>query len=316
MTARSHTEAPHAPKVGRVARFLGRFHVTGVFWYRFPNWGVTVLPRWGRTIFVALFTTFFFFALIRIRRAIASNLVAVLGPCGWFERQRRIFRTFHTFAWCLSERYEHFSAGEEIRFTNQDDRYWKEAIDSGEGFAVVTGHLGNWEIGSGHASWQEKRQVHVVREEELDPRAQEFMKELLAERMGDHYTTHFAKNDPRLSFVLLEALGRGEIVALQGDRPRAGGRTVTVELFGRPYELPQGPFALARAAGARLVPAYVLREARFEYVVQCHEPIWVARTPDREADFRDAAQKLVRTIETTVREKPHQWFCFRKLWDE
>ncbi len=100
---------PHAPPLGRTHRLLGRFHVTGIFWYRSHRWGVTVLPAWVVGPFIVLFTAFFFLALRQIRRAIARNLEAVLGPCRWPRRQVRIYRTMWNFAWCLSERYEQLS---------------------------------------------------------------------------------------------------------------------------------------------------------------------------------------------------------------
>jgi len=53
-----------------------------------------------------VFALLFFVCLRNIRAAIASNLEAVLGPCGWWERQRRIWRTLWTFSWTLTERYE------------------------------------------------------------------------------------------------------------------------------------------------------------------------------------------------------------------
>ena len=108
------------------------------------------------------------------------------------------------------------------------------------------------------------RRVHVVREPETDPRAQQFIEGLIRSCGGELYTTHFA-DDPQLGMDLLDALRRGEVVALQGDRPRAGGRTVEARLFGRPFALPVGPAALARAAGVPIVPVFVLREGRLRY---------------------------------------------------
>ena len=98
--------SPHAPKVGLARRILGDFHVTGLFWYRFHRWGMAAMPDWTKGAIVAVFTPLFFFTIWNIRRAIAANLEAVLGPCGLLERQRRIYKTMYTFAWCLSERYE------------------------------------------------------------------------------------------------------------------------------------------------------------------------------------------------------------------
>ena len=38
----------HAPELGLTHRLLGRFHVTGVFWYQFAYWGFTRPPLQGR----------------------------------------------------------------------------------------------------------------------------------------------------------------------------------------------------------------------------------------------------------------------------
>jgi len=314
--AQINAAAPHAPKVGRTSRLLGRFHVTGVFWFRVHSWGVRVIPQSLRWIFVRIFTSFFFFCLIRIRDAIAANLDAALGPAGFWKRQRRIYRTFFDFAWCLTERYERLAAGERSRVIVENQKLWRELNSNKEGFILVTGHIGNWEMGSAQATEDEARRVHVVREEELDPRAQEFIQNLLRERMGELYTTHFATDDMTLGLELLDALRRGEIVALQGDRPRTGGRTLPVTLFGRSYALPLGPLILARTAGVPLVPAFILREERLVYRSAVREPIYVENSGNRQADLKRAAAKLIEEIEWAVREKPHQWFCFRNLWPD
>src|SRR5665811_2207617 len=93
---------PHAPEGGWSRRLLGPFHVTGVFWFRFHRFGVTILPAPALRVTIAFFATFFWLTLRKIRAAVAANLEAVLGSCGWWERQRRIHRTFLSFAWCLS----------------------------------------------------------------------------------------------------------------------------------------------------------------------------------------------------------------------
>jgi KDO2-lipid IV(A) lauroyltransferase len=295
---------------------LGRFHVTGVFWFKIHRFGMSILPEWGVWVIVTFFTTFFFFALIKIRKGIAINLEAVLGPCGWWQRQVRIYKTMWTFAWCLSERYERLATEHCFACTIDGEDRWHEILDDERGFIVVTAHIGHWELGSMLASSrQEQRHVHVIREEEMDPRAQEFMHKLINARDEARYTVHFAKaDDPDLGMTLLGALRRGEIIALQGDRPRAHGSTVTVPLFGRPFELPSGPAALARAAEVNLVPTFTIREGRKHSRVVVCEPITVARTKDRNRDIQEALEALAAEIERAIREQPHQWFCFRPLW--
>src|SRR5262245_62504278 len=81
---------PHAPETGWSARLLGRFHATGVFWYRLNRWLVTAMPDWLMAPLIAVLTPFAYAVLVRVRRAIGANLDAALGPAGFIERQRRV----------------------------------------------------------------------------------------------------------------------------------------------------------------------------------------------------------------------------------
>lgn len=308
-----HEPPPHAPEAGWTRRLLGPFHVTGVFWFRFHLFGIAILPGWALGFVLTLFTTFFWIALRKIRAAIASNLEAVLGPCGWWERQRRIFRTFRTFAWCLSERYERLSTDRAFSIEAEGLDAWRELAASGRGFILVTAHLGAWEVGSMLPSSRDARRVHVVREAETDPRAQRFIEGLIRRCGGELYTTHFAE-DPQLGMDLLDALRRGEIVALQGDRPRAGGRTSATVLFDRPYPLPIGPAVLARAAGVPIVPVFVFREGRLRYRCVLRPAIHVAQSADRQRDLQDALSRFTSDLQAAIARQPHQWFCFRRVW--
>ena len=305
---------PHAPEVGWPARLLGPFRITGVFWYRFHEWGVRILPERGKRVLVYLFSFCFSFILRNIGAAVGGNLEAVLGPTGRRERHRRVFRTLHTFAWCLTERYERLSTDCRVEVEIDDRPVWEEACAAGTGVVLITGHVGNWEVGSMRPGEAGGPPIHVVREEEMDPRAQEFVGRLLAERMGAGYTTHFAAGNPLLGMALCEALRRGEMVALQGDRPRRQGKRLTLTLFGRPFEVPAGPMALARRAEVPLLPVFVLREGRLRYRVAFHPPIAVPRTTNRNADLEAAGRRFLAVLEETIRRHPHQWFCFRRLW--
>jgi lauroyl/myristoyl acyltransferase len=312
----SRGQAPHqhAPVLGLTHRVLGRFHVTGIFWYRFAYWGFTRLPPWTEWLSVPCSATFFFFALGRIRGALASNLEPVLGRAGRWERWRRSYQTIWAFAWCFAERYRRLADPERFRSVVDGAENWQQVMESPDGAIVVTAHIGPWETAAQFGASALQRRIHVVREKEIDPRAQDFIRDLLA-RAGGHYVTHFSGDDPTLSIELADALRQGEIVALQGDRPRAGGRTVIASLFGRPMPLPIGPAALARAAGVPIVPVFNFREGRFLMRAVVRPPFRVASTADRSADIAGAVHHLASEIEWAIRQRPNQWFCFRKLWD-
>lgn len=305
---------PHAPEASWAQKLLGDFHVTGLFWYRAHVRFVALLPAWALAPLIAVLTPFFWLALVKIRRAIASNLDAVLGPAGWFERQRRVLKTLHAFGACLAERNERFATDRPFDLAVEAMEHWRAATESGRGLVMVTAHLGLYEIGSMIPSSHEARHVHLVREPEIDPRAQAFIKASVAAVEGAHYTMHFQSGDPLLAVTLVEALARGEFVAVQGDRPRSGGKNVETTLFGRPFTLPIGPAVLARTAQVPLLPVFAIREGRRRFRLVFRPPIEVARTQDRNADLHAATQRIAAEIEQAIRRTPHQWFVFRELW--
>lgn len=318
MTTEQPSSRPQAPDTrGRLRRLLGDYHVTGVFWYRFHQRSLQWLPGWAVGPIIGIFTSFFFVALRRIRAAIAANLVPVLGPAGWWRRQSRIFRTMHNLAWCLTERYEGLDGALTLEAEVEGSDDWRALKESGTGMIVVTAHIGHWEVGSSLPALRENQVVHVIRESEVDPKAQEMIRTMMAKVSDGRFQVHFAdESDTAFGARLLSALRDGDIVALQGDRPRAGGQTVTTTLFGRDFTVPAGPAALARAAQVPLVPVFIFREGRARSLVWVRPPITVRRSADRAGDLREAMQGITSEVERAIRFRPHQWFCFRKVFTD
>jgi KDO2-lipid IV(A) lauroyltransferase len=113
---------------------------------------------------------------------------------------------------------------------------------------------------------------------------------------------------------LVRVLRRNGLLALLIDRP-VPGEGVKVEFFGKAVEVPAGPARLALATGAALVPVAFRRldpeGKRIELVgdfsiVPCDEA-----GPDC---VRALTQQAMRAQERFIRERPEQWYMFRKLW--
>lgn len=111
---------------------------------------------------------------------------------------------------------------------------------------------------------------------------------------------------------LLEAMGRGESVALMNDQKFNGG--IAAPFFGKLAHTAPGPTRLALRFGTVLQPMSVQRVkgARFRAVV--HEPIAFPKTGDRSADI-EAGVRLINTfMEERIRERPEEWFWVHKRW--
>lgn len=288
-------------------RLLGRFHVTGVFWLRAIMW-VARGSNLRAYSMVWLWSAIFFFLLRRPRRLVTEHIAAVLGPCGFFRRQLRIFRAFKDHAWCLVERFEQFRPD----FNPRAERIgaWPE-MPPNKGFIVVTAHVGLWEIGQLMPVVSGNRKLHVIREREEHEGTQQVIGELLENHPHADMVTHFLDDDQQLGATLLGALRKGDVVTLAGDRARAGMMALRTKMFGRTVQFPMGPLALARAAEVQLVPTFVFRVGRRHYQVVGREAFYVARSADRNADIQAAADRLAQEFEWAVRQNPYQW----KRWE-
>ena len=87
-----------------------------------------------------------------------------------------------------------------------------------------------------------------------------------------------------------------------------------MRLFGRPFPLPVGPVALARAAGVPLVPVFVFREGRRRYRCEIRPPIAVPPAAESPGGVDEALHRFAAELERAIASEPHQWFCFRRLW--
>jgi lauroyl/myristoyl acyltransferase len=172
------------------------------------------------------------------------------------------------------------------------------------GLVSVTAHVGNWELAGRLLANRLARRIHVVVSPEEAPELGRWVR-----RDGDGMR-FVPRAHPTIGVELLVALRRGEVVALQGDRALGGGGDVWIPFFGRPAPFPLGPFLLARAAGAPIVPAFCVLDHRYRYAVKIAPPITVDR-----GEEEHAARAWVAVLEGVVRDHPTQWFNFFDVWN-
>jgi len=180
-----------------------------------------------------------------------------------------------------------------------------ERLGRVEGAVVsLTAHVGNWDLAGRLLARHSARPTHVVVAVEEARALETWLR-----RDGDG-VRFVARAAPTVSLQLLAALRRGEAVAVQGDRALGNRGDVAVPFFGRPAPFPVGPFRLASASGAAVVPAFCTLGADHKYAVAALEPIAVA--PGGE---EDALRAWVSLLEDVVRARPTQWFNFFDIWN-
>jgi Kdo2-lipid IVA lauroyltransferase/acyltransferase len=179
-----------------------------------------------------------------------------------------------------------------------------DLLAHGKGIIFVSAHLGNWELGvaaiaalgykvNAVALWVPDRKLNDLYQHYRASRG------IVAIPFG------------RAARECIAALRRNEIVAVVGDRDFTASNH-TVEFFGRPARLPDGPAKLALVTGAPLLPIFMVRlpDDTFAYIVE--EPIWADKARHT---VDDVMRQSAMALERVIRQHSEQWFLFHNLWD-
>jgi KDO2-lipid IV(A) lauroyltransferase len=184
---------------------------------------------------------------------------------------------------------------------------FRESAAAGKGLVLLTGHLGNWEIG-GAAIAARGVELDVVGKGMSDPA---FQSDLFAarERLGMRV---IEMGDAAKG--VLRSLGRGRVVALLGDQNAHGGG-IFLPFFGRLAATVRGPALFAARTGAPVWVAFALRSAGpgQRYTVT-FEPLPYGPTGRAEEDAAALMGTYGRILEAAIRTAPEQYFWQHRRW--
>lgn len=239
------------------------------------------------------------------RAAVRQTLARVVNGAAPRDLDALVTEVFQNFAVCFTDLITSNRAGgvEGLLADTDGMEHLAAAERLGRGLVVVTAHLGNWELGGRLLAGTVTRKTHVVVAPEQDPAVERFLR-------GNGGPVRFlTRTSPTDVLPLVAALRRNEVVALQGDRALGGRGDRLQSFFGAPAPFPLGPFVLARAAGAPVLPAFCLLRPDRRYTIAIGEP-WTV-SPGGEAE---ALAHWVGVLETMIRRHPTQWFNFYDVW--
>ncbi|MEI6084867.1 MAG: lysophospholipid acyltransferase family protein [Verrucomicrobiota bacterium] len=179
-----------------------------------------------------------------------------------------------------------------------------DLLAKGKGLITLSAHLGNWELGAAVLA-QRGYPINAVALWQPDPQLNALYQSYRTNR--GIIPIPFG----RAARECIAALRRNEIVAVLGDRDYTGGRH-TVNFFGQPARLPDGPAKLALTTGAPILPVFMVRVEGDKFAYVLGEPIWVDRQHDTVADVMN---RIAGELEKVIRAHSEQWYLFHDLWD-
>jgi len=264
-----------------------------------PSFWVRRSPPW----FGALFAL----ALPDVRHRVRENLRWIHGRRPSSVERRDVLRTFTDYAACLAESLaSERDDARRAKVTVEGAEHLRRAVAAGRGAVLVTAHAGPWDVASRFFAGEFGAKVAMVMEAEPDGSARALHDDV-RRRAGVEVLR--VGEGPTDGLSVLRHVRGGGVAAFQIDRSARSRRAVTTSLFGKRFDVPEGPFRLAELAGAPVIPLFAVREGYFDYRIEVSDPIVLGPDSSSEA-LGDAARAAVGALERFVRAHPTQWFHF------
>jgi lauroyl/myristoyl acyltransferase len=180
------------------------------------------------------------------------------------------------------------------------------------GAILVTGHYGNWEIGSIIMSRVLRLPLSVVAMAEASAEVSE-ARRAIRDRLG--VDTIEVRQSLDTALQIRRRLSDNRIVAMLMDR-HLGRDRVQVTLLGRPAWFLRTPVLMGYLTGAPLMPCFVERtDGHPAFNVFVGLPIVVSTERPRDEAIQLAAQAFADQLTVRVRNHPEYWYQFYRYWD-
>ncbi len=185
---------------------------------------------------------------------------------------------------------------------------FRAAEAKGSGVLLLTGHLGNWELGAlAHGAVVGPISVMVR------PIANPLVDRIVEARRSAHGNRVIAKRNSARE--VLKALSAGGTVGILADQNTLPEDAVFVKFFGMPAAAHKGFAQLALRSGAAVVPAFARWDAASRrHVVEYAPEIEIVRSGVPERDIEVNTQRFQSVLEEQVRANPDQWLWIHRRW--
>lgn len=275
--------------------------------------GVRLLPR-AVSYAIGTVGTLIAWTLMRTcRAAIADNLRAIFPGESERALQRRALRTLRAYAYDSIDFLSALDtpdAPELFDHTSESHELFERLLAEGRGIIAVTGHCGNWEMGSLLMRRTAAARLTIIAMAEASPDVNS-IRNSIRERLGAE--TLEVRQSLDTALQIRRRLGDNQIVAILMDR-HLGRDRVGVTLLGRRAWFLRTPALLSYLTGAPLLPCFINRIAPLRFGVRLGTPIRVSRDVPRDEAIQQAAQHFADQLSERLRTHPDHWYHFYRYW--
>jgi len=278
--------------------------------------GVSTLPRPVSYAIGHVGTWLAWRCMTSTREAIADNLAPLFPDENRASLERRALETLRSYARDAIDFLRALSAPggdphQLFEIVDEHRQVFESLLTRGRGIVLVTGHYGNWEVGSLLIRSAFDLPLTIVAMAEADPTVNR-IRVAIRDRLGAE--TIEVRQSLDTALQIRRCLANNRIVAMLVDR-HFGKDRVAVTLFGRAAWLLRTPLLMAHASGAPVLPCFVERIGPGRFKARPGKPIYIASDIPRDEAIQVAAQQVADVLAAQVREHPEFWYHFYRYWD-
>jgi KDO2-lipid IV(A) lauroyltransferase len=182
-----------------------------------------------------------------------------------------------------------------------------ESLRKGSGVMLISGHLGNWEVGA--ISLAAKGiPIDVVMQDQRNPLVDSYLAKLRSDAgVGVIHTSQGA-------YSVLESLRSGRVVAWLGDQNPVGNSTM-LDFLGVPSRVAKEAAILTLRAGATyfFASSLVVPGVPKKYKVELKK-IAIPRRQSRTKITEQLTEESTRLLEAAIRSNPDQYLWHHRRW--
>ncbi len=222
---------------------------------------------------------------------------------------------FYAFGMAMIDRFFFlYSDRSHFRYSSINEELIRDEAQKGQGVILLGAHVGNWEIAGNLLQDRLPVKVNFLMYDAESQKVKNTVEQVMKNRnVGIIY---ISPDSPDTMVEVVNALRRGEIVCMHGDRILGNMRCEKVSFLGREASFPVGAFAIASISGASILPFFALKEGFSKYSFSAFGPIRVSDGDrgSRMIRIRQALELYVKILEETARRHPAQWYNFYDFW--
>ena len=255
--------------------------------------------------FILLFVALYFFLFVRrSRKSVFYFFHSRLGY-SVLSAYWATYINFFKFGQNLIDKFAIMSGGKsKYSTTHKGGEYLDEMTKNGTGGVLMSGHVGNFEVG-GQLLERLGGKINVIMQDEDHEKIKKYM-ESKSEKKS--FNIIAIKEDLSHVINIKNALINNEFICVHGDRFIEGAETIELDFLGKKARFPKGPFVIATRFGAPVTFNFVIKTGIRSYQFSATEPKLYRRKLD------ECMKDYVSKLEEVVRSNPHQWFNHYDFW--